>query len=163
MTTPGPTVQTGQSARTAAAGHPHRATRPALEGTVCLAEGSRGANPAAVGDAGKPAPLHGRVSPGRKRGHSKSVTGRDPEFIDRVAARLALGAFLMAAFWISRTYNPVLYLLMGLPLAHQIAYSAGSADQLLTPRQRWRDSWIILGLCLSSIVLIWLMAVRLKG
>lgn len=68
------------------------------------------------------------------------------------AARLALLGFLVACYWISRTYKPPMYLLMSLPIAHQaVAFpyvKAPKADEL------WRDAGKILLLCLASLVLI---------
>ncbi len=88
---------------------------------------------------------------------------RSAAWHDGVGARLALAGFLIAAFFISRTYVPVLYLLISLPLAQQIAYSEGRTDFSLTPKEKWRDACSIVALCLVSIVIIFVIAWKLKG
>lgn len=71
-------------------------------------------------------------------------------------ARLALAGFLMAAFWISRTYIPVFYVLLSLPVAQQIAFS-GSPDGFKVSRPV-RDWVRIAIISFLSIVFIHLYA-----
>lgn len=101
---------------------------------------------------------------GETRALGKAIASQlSDETHDIIGARLALAGFLLAAFWISRTYVPVLYLLIALPLAHQIAYQGAGSDFSLVPRQRWIDAWSILGLCVGSIAFIALLAWKLRG
>ncbi len=132
----------------------------------CLYYSFRGLRRKAASATTNPDPPRPQASQRRTRvpnGRAYRPPGRSTEWHDSVGSRLALGGFLMAAFWISRTYVPVLYLLMSLPLAQQIAYSGGQSDFGLTPAEQWRDACIIVGLCIVSILFIWLLAERLMG
>ncbi|MDE2125168.1 MAG: O-antigen ligase family protein [Armatimonadetes bacterium] len=77
---------------------------------------------------------------------------------DMRSSRLALTGYLAAAFWISRTYVPVLYLLAALPVAAQLAYAARSDMVKLSPRQTFRDYSSIGGICIGSIIFIFFLA-----
>ena len=104
-----------------------------------------------------------RGDPGRAGPAIIATPDAATERSDRVGARLALAGFLMAGFFILRTYVPVLYLLISLPLR--------AADRV--PRRRRRlfahapaavaDVWTIGALCLSSIAVIAAIAYVLKG
>jgi len=97
----------------------------------------------------------------------------DPNQHHLLGARLALVGFLTACFWISRTYVPVMYILITLPVVAQIAL-APAADGKATPNgalvasensptiRLWRDRGFILLLCVSSILLISAMAETMK-
>ena len=102
----------------------------------------------------------------RRPGELCLVGASIEEQLDRVEAaepgQNAKGGFLVAAFWISRTYVPVLYLMIALPLAQQIAFSGGETDFNLAPKRRWLDVWKIVAICIASIVVIAGIAYKLK-
>jgi putative inorganic carbon (HCO3(-)) transporter len=78
-----------------------------------------------------------------------------PEFQrDLLGARLALTGFLVAAFFITRTYVPVLYLLIALPVAAQVA-TEQTGEALQEKAGAWLVDWgrIVL-ICLGSILFI---------
>lgn len=75
----------------------------------------------------------GAVAPGR------ALTG----------ARIALAAYLVASFWLSHTYSPILFVLLCLPMAAQ---SEGS-ETLVRPARR-ADYAVVLGICFASIAVI---------
>ena len=119
------------------------------------------------GEGGPQVTARGRPAPVVARAAAAALQSKPPapslEFYDIMGARLALAGFLLAGFWISRTYVPVLYLLIALPLAHQIAYRGAGSDFSLSPKQRWIDAWTILALCVASIAFIALIAWKLRG
>lgn len=73
---------------------------------------------------------------------------------DLLGARLALTGFLVAAFFITRTFVPVLFLLIALPVAAQVAAKQGAPVPEEKPGS-WVVDWgkIVL-ICLASIVFI---------
>jgi O-antigen ligase len=79
-----------------------------------------------------------------------------------LAARLSLLGFLAAGFFLSRTYVPVLYVLMSLPIAAQIALSNGRQLFARTGGERFADFVRIVALCVCSIGVIELIAIRMK-
>ncbi|MBI3909881.1 MAG: O-antigen ligase family protein [Armatimonadetes bacterium] len=81
---------------------------------------------------------------------------------DLVGARLALSGFLFSGFWLSRTYVPVLYLLMCLPVAAQIAARGRPGPQQVKGAEWLRDCGRIGLISLGSILLIQLMTDFLK-
>jgi putative inorganic carbon (hco3(-)) transporter len=73
---------------------------------------------------------------------------------NHLAARLALAAFLTAVFWISRTYVPILYVLIGLPAAAELALAPAAAEELFA-KTNWKlDLKCIVLACVGSILLI---------
>jgi O-antigen ligase len=80
---------------------------------------------------------------------------------DLLGARLALAGILMSCFWISRTYIPVLYLIMTVPVAAQLAYARQPTWQLPIGERRRDWGRIVLVMAVSFIV-IWLMVERYK-
>ncbi|HLJ56241.1 MAG TPA: O-antigen ligase family protein, partial [Chthonomonadaceae bacterium] len=138
---------------------------PATDGPRAPPPASQASRAGAAPDAG--AATHGAA--GRATRPRRTPVAGPPktdmatqERFDRIGSRLALAAFLVGAFWISRTYVPVLYLLISLPLAQQIAYLGPSRDFSLTPRERWTDAWTILAICVASITFIALLAFALR-
>lgn len=81
---------------------------------------------------------------------------------DLIGARLAFLGFLVACFWISRTYIQVLYLLMALPIAAQLSFSADQKVFDLSSQERSRDWLRISGIALLSIVFIKVMVEHYK-
>jgi O-antigen ligase len=77
-----------------------------------------------------------------------------------LGARMALAGFLVASFWLSRTYTPVLYLLLSLPGAAQLSSSACGPPALFRRNadQQWGDWLRIAGIAFASIVLIKIIA-----
>ncbi|HLK55530.1 MAG TPA: O-antigen ligase family protein [Chthonomonadaceae bacterium] len=75
---------------------------------------------------------------------------RAPLSYDLMSAQVTLLGFLAAAFWITRTYSPVLYLFLCLPEAQQLA-----TDQKPAPPMRTKDFVKIFGLCIAMILLIY--------
>ena len=73
-------------------------------------------------------------------------------------ARLALFGFLTGGFFLSRTYNPVLFLLFTLPIARQIAVSGVPDLFPLKGSELFKTYGFIFALCLGSIVFISVMA-----
>ncbi|MFN3649685.1 MAG: O-antigen ligase family protein [Armatimonadota bacterium] len=81
-----------------------------------------------------------------------------------LGARLALLGFLAAAFWLSRTYVPVLYLFLALPHAAQLSHSEaeGAKEGRYDPRLRPVD-FLAIGACaIGSILAINLLANGLR-
>lgn len=76
---------------------------------------------------------------------------------DLTASRIALAGFLTSAFWISRTYVPVLYMFASMPIAQQVASTGRVVVFPAKPGERWRDCVRIVGVCLGLVVLISLM------
>ena len=84
------------------------------------------------------------------------------EASELLGARLALTGYLAACFWISRNYTPIMYVLLSLPIAQQIASTGESTISLYEPEEK-AAVWGNIGLiCMGSIVVIWMMAVFLK-
>lgn len=79
-----------------------------------------------------------------------------------LAARLSFLGFLAAGFWLSRTYVPVLYVLMSLPIATQLALSGGNQRFERTGGEKFADLVRIGTLCVCSIGVIELIAMRMK-
>jgi putative inorganic carbon (hco3(-)) transporter len=77
---------------------------------------------------------------------------------DLMGARLALVGFLVSGFFLSRTYIPVLYVLLALPVACQVAAYGRGAALRLTGAERLADWTRIAVLCGFSIVGIKLIA-----
>ncbi len=73
---------------------------------------------------------------------------------EMLGTRLALVGYLAAAFWISRTYVPVLYVMIGLPVAAQAALQGWSSTRPMRAGERFRDFGRILALCGLSILVI---------
>lgn len=74
--------------------------------------------------------------------------------LDLLGSRLALAGYLAAAFWISRTYVPVLYVMIALPIAAQVALARDPHALALTTKDQFRDSGRIMVVCLLSIAFI---------
>jgi putative inorganic carbon (hco3(-)) transporter len=73
-----------------------------------------------------------------------------------IGARLALAGYLAACFWITRTYTPVLFVLISLPVVQQLR---GSGTACLAPRAdhfSLRHAAKIGSLCAVSCAIIWL-------
>lgn len=81
---------------------------------------------------------------------------------ERIGARLGLAGFLMAAFWISRTYVPVLYLLISVPIAQSIAFATPGEMRLPQPKTKFQDYCRIAAISIGSILLIAAIAHKLK-
>ncbi|MCC2671930.1 MAG: O-antigen polymerase, partial [Armatimonadetes bacterium] len=95
----------------------------------------------------------------RRRPRSADAPPLPPEFArDLLAARLALAGFLVAAFFITRTFVPVLYMLIALPVSAQVA----SEQPGTVPTEKagaWFADWgRILMVALGSILFIKLFA-----
>jgi hypothetical protein len=73
-----------------------------------------------------------------------------------LAARLALSGYLAACFWISRTYTPILFMLVSLPIAQQISVSNRFQFEMQTPSVTIRDGGRVICLCIASMAMIWL-------
>ena len=87
---------------------------------------------------------------------------RDVDFYDRNGARLALVGFLGAAFWLSRTYVPNLYLLVSLCVSQQMASHPEITVWKPTPYERKRDWTRIAVFCLVAILIIGILTNRYK-
>jgi putative inorganic carbon (hco3(-)) transporter len=81
---------------------------------------------------------------------------------ERIGARLGLAGFLMAAFWISRTYVPILFLLISVPIAQSIAYSKPDELRVPQPKTKFRDYGQIAAISIGSILFIAALAYKLK-
>ena len=86
----------------------------------------------------------------------------DPEYADRMAARLALFGFLAACFWLSRTYVPVLYLLISLPIAQQISSRPDAFDFMPPKPVRYRDWTRIALIAVTTVIFIGIIANKYK-
>lgn len=80
--------------------------------------------------------------------------------VELLGARLGLAGFLVSAFWISRSYVPVLYLFISLPLAQQISARPYLQNIVLGSQERSRDWGRIALICLVSIIVIYVFALR---
>jgi putative inorganic carbon (hco3(-)) transporter len=72
--------------------------------------------------------------------------------------KLALCGFLFSAFWISRTYIPVLYLLISLPIAKEISCGSYQYKKFLPKR----DYINIIVINILSILLIYIIAIKYR-
>ena len=86
----------------------------------------------------------------------------DPDYADRMAARLALFGFLAACFWLSRTYVPVLYLLISLPIAQQISSRPDAFDFLPPKAARYQDWTRIAMIAVTTVIFIGIIANKYK-
>lgn len=77
---------------------------------------------------------------------------------DLFGARLALAGFLVAAFFLSRTYVQVTWLFIALTAAAQYVTGAGSDNFRFQPKEQSRDWGRILGLCLAGLLVIKIIA-----
>ncbi len=107
---------------------------------------ARPAPPAPVAD---PAPEEAPPDPRRRAENQRELLG----------ARLALASFLAACFWISRTYTPVMFLLISLPVAQQLSATKDPWLSRLPLVEQRRDWGRILLICGASILLIAFMVV----
>lgn len=80
---------------------------------------------------------------------------------DIMGARVALAGFLVAAFWISRTYVPILYVFITLPTLMMTCY-ANHLGIELPSKLEGKHTLRILGICIASIMFIYTMAMRLR-
>jgi O-antigen ligase len=95
----------------------------------------------------------------RRRPRTEGAATLTPDFErDLLAARLALAGFLVAAYFITRTYVPVLYMLIALPVSAQVA----AEHQGAVPAEKagsWFTDWGRIALvCGGSILFIKLFA-----
>jgi putative inorganic carbon (hco3(-)) transporter len=101
-----------------------------------------------------------RFSPARKG--ADSATGKlDGTKLDAMGARLALASFLATAFFLSRSYVPVLYILVALPIIYDsigAKMNKGATVPMVSSKD-WRN---IFFLCCGSIVFIYLFALKLR-
>ena len=74
--------------------------------------------------------------------------------LDLLGSRLALAGYLAAAFWISRTYVPVLYVMIALPIAAQVALAGDPRALALSSKEQFRESRRVLLVCFVSIAFI---------
>jgi hypothetical protein len=79
-----------------------------------------------------------------------------------LGARLGLVGYMVAGFFLSRTYIPVTFMFFTLPMVAQLAYARKPDLFQLNSRDWWRDSGRIMMICLFSIVFIKILADRLK-
>lgn len=77
-------------------------------------------------------------------------------------ARLAVAGFLVAGFFLSRTYVPVLYLLLSLPIAAQVAMKRDVRVFPLKPEEVMRDCGSIILISIGSIFVIEMIAQHYK-
>jgi putative inorganic carbon (hco3(-)) transporter len=93
----------------------------------------------------------------------KSEPGSDSDAskkqaLELLGTRVALIGFLASAFWISRTYVPILYLLISLPITQQLANPQDKKNEPVpTPLREWGRITLI---CLGSILAIYIYALR---
>jgi O-antigen ligase len=80
---------------------------------------------------------------------------------DIMGARLALTGFLTASFFLSRTYIPISYIFICLPIVAEIASNPTSHLLKIPSEERWKDYRRIAAICVGSIILIKLIAYRL--
>ena len=81
---------------------------------------------------------------------------------ERIGARLGLAGFLMAAFWISRTYVPILYLLISIPIAQSLICRKPGELEVAQPQTKYQDYCRIATISIGSILLIAAIAYKFK-
>ncbi len=108
------------------------------------------------------APTKDRPLPPQKAGMKKQKAHIERLDHERIGPRLALAGFLMAAFWISRTYVPVLYLFMSLPLAQAATFRKPGERILPNSKELFSDYCRIAFMAIASISIIGFIAHRLK-
>lgn len=77
------------------------------------------------------------------------------EILALSGAKLALTGYLLAVFWISRTYSTNLYILIPLPTAYYISHTQKNSKSPPPPINPLR----ILSICISSIIIIYIIAI----
>jgi O-antigen ligase len=82
---------------------------------------------------------------------------------DLLGSRLALIGYLTGSFFLTRTYIPVTYLYITLPVAAQIALSGQTEPYRLTSSERLKDCRWIGAICAGSILFIRLIVYRYGG
>ncbi|HZT41608.1 MAG TPA: O-antigen ligase family protein [Chthonomonadaceae bacterium] len=82
---------------------------------------------------------------------------------DLLASRLALIGYLTGSFFLTRTYIPITFLYITLPVAAQIALSGQTEPYRLTARERLQDFGWIAAICVGSIVFVRLIVYRYGG
>ena len=87
----------------------------------------------------------GAATPGRAQVSFGAATPRRA----LTGARIALAAYLVASFWLSHTYSPILFVLLCLPMAAQ----SEGGETLVRPARR-ADYAVVLGICFASIAVI---------
>ncbi|MGC4043523.1 MAG: O-antigen ligase family protein [Armatimonas sp.] len=80
---------------------------------------------------------------------------------DLMGARVALGSFLVAVYWISRTYVPIVYIFISLPVVAMNCY-ANKIGVELPSSVNSKAAMRIFGICIASIAFIYIMALRLR-
>ena len=127
-------------------------------------ESNRIRGPSAIPIQVRPGPKNSRMTQAKPeiKKLASAVKVFTPAEYDRLGAQLALGGFLLAAFFISRTYVPVLYLLMSLPVVCQIANSDGKSKFERSSQTLFKDYLKIGAICIVSILAIYVMSARLK-
>ena len=89
-----------------------------------------------------------------------TISKSDKYVSDIQASRVALAGFLMASFWISRTYVPILYLLISLPVILRNNNVEPSIDESRV--LKIDEFGKIFLICTGSIVTIYILALRLR-
>lgn len=95
-----------------------------------------------------------RRRPEKEIGVEMTDSETDIDRRELLGARLALTGFLAACFWISRTYVPIMYMLMCLPIAQQLSATGRTSLFQLSPKELRQDWGRIALLCIGSIILI---------
>jgi putative inorganic carbon (HCO3(-)) transporter len=81
------------------------------------------------------------------------------EILNQNAAKVGLAGFLMAAFWISRTYVPVLYLLVCMPIVQHLCTQA-DLKEINIKKLRPIELGKVFLICVVSIIVIYIIALR---
>jgi O-antigen ligase len=77
---------------------------------------------------------------------------------DHYAVCLGLAAYLVASYWLTHTYNPVLLLLAGLAVCGRTVSDSGAVDWRITPKELRRDVLAIGTIAVVSVAFIARMA-----
>lgn len=78
-----------------------------------------------------------------------------------IGSKIALAGYLVASFWLTHTYNPILFLLLALPI---VAKLSSEKQDIVQTNNRWFPKYFthISALCLGSIIIIKIMADHYK-
>lgn len=98
-------------------------------------------------------------SNGTAEGESELTEGDRGEIF---GCRMALVAYLVASFWLSHTYSPILFVYLSLPVAASMVLGSREAINWRDDGLSWRNHGAIALLCVTSFLFISALSERLR-